>query len=197
MISRTNTEVSLWSARFTTAQPHAWENTLQDIVQNHSGLKYFGFVSNQDHSYTFTRYPREKYGIPTTEELERALVLLQMSLLRLAIQHKDMLEHYGYLQNGYDHRIVLGRHLGYSDQVVIDLEQIQRALPKSSVEEGKVLSVYRQDQDIITYGEPAAVIWTTENELPLVSQLAYDLQQERYTVENFRHNVSTLVEIIR
>lgn len=185
--------VSLWSARFHARRAYDWIPSLEEIVHNHPKVKYFGFTSDENRSYTFTRYPREKYGVQTDEALERALVLLQMALFRSALSYHNILEHLGSAK--HDYRVVLGRYAGYTKQEVVKVPYLQRMLPHSQVKDAKIASVYEDNGIVWTYTEPAALIFTHENELERIARIAAELEQERYTVEDFRRNRAWTVEV--
>ena len=153
-----------------------------------------GFLSavDGDLRFTFTRYPRAKYFV-TDHEWEG-------DARRLAWVTESPIERYENVTDlgaGNDFRVVLGLRRGYDlNAPVHETREVEGPLRGTgcSVGFGEVFSVRPLNDGAALYAEPAAIIQGPLADLRRVYDVAHELGQERFAVEDFKNGKAYMVE---
>lgn len=156
---------------------------------------YSGFsTENPDNrlSYTFTRYPRHKFGIATDEQCFTALSTVTKHLRVEHLMHQARAD-FGPLPDAEaDFRVVLGLHEGYGENSMEHTAaEVQAMLGRNlHVDTGSIFAVGTWGQ----YEEPAAIISGKKTSVQLVYRLAEAFKQSRFTIEDLKYGESSIVE---
>lgn len=154
-------------------------------------FNFFGFLQkNPDSSlsYSFTRYPRKKYGtIPNDDQCRTALNALSHNLK--ALGHEVVAEETSFKCNGYKFRTVFGLEKGYNTGIFHELSSVNSKLGQGfKLSPIKILTV--KDIGKTCYREPAVLVESNtlekqihEDRIKTVMHTASELDQERLTVE--------------
>jgi hypothetical protein len=186
----------LWSATLHSGKELSTKyDEFYDTTRNLSlelNQRFSGFITmtgDRVNTFTRTRYPRKKYGTPTLDELAHSTEALAARLG--ATMQIDRVR-------GNFFRVVLGLLEGYDQQAPVhDLEEVRHALGGTSLRAipAKVFSTRPDGQgNCPVYVEPCAVITGDTGDLPVVYDLADNLRQERFTVEDFSNSQVYVVE---
>ncbi len=158
------------------------------------GESFSGFVTHsndQIHTFTRTRYPRKKYGIPTIEAITASIRLLAERLRDIQIVDETALR-----KNIL--RVVLGLLEGYEkDSPIHTIDEVRRELGDTSLRAISAnVIVVRPDGtgSCDVYTESCAVITGLPDEIEAVYDLADKFKQQRFTVEDFNRKLAWIVE---
>jgi len=154
-----------------------------------TGQNFLGFIDRERNMYIRSRYPRKKYGIPSIEECRESMSLLGNVLHKTVTEKKE--------RDKLCFRIVLGLVEGYGEQNTChSIDLVRNSLPSSlNIRKGKIYSAgFLYNSDYAVYKEPAAIIEGPCDAIMSVYRLAVELNQERFTVDEFFSFVSFTVE---
>ncbi len=183
--------IELWSARLSLQIPYSeFERTVLALASI-NGQSYTGYISTNDDnevtSFTRTRYPRKKFGVPSiyecvtsTEELAEAMggthVIYQASS-----------------KQGF--RVVMGLQEGYDiHSPMHTITEVEQVTLDARVTPADIFAVRHTGSEMSVYTEPVAVIQGHTRLLPRIYNLGDTFRQERFTVENFDTHRSYVVE---
>lgn len=187
--------VPYWSATVTVPTPfrHALVESLNDSARS-LDFTYSGFFTApkaSETAYSFTRYPRHRFGIKTDEQCASALSELTRGLRTRHIVHEVLVEE-GRVGGVEQFRVLLGLQEGYDEGArTHDALEVTNALGSDfTVREVGIYSVGGWG----TYEEPAVLISGDENRLRKVYLLANTFKQSRFTVNNLSKGEAYMVE---
>jgi len=152
--------------------------------------RYTGFIAMSGdhtvHSFTRTRYPRRKYGIPTIADCEDGMQALATALktkVEADPQHEDF-------------RVVLGLREGYNPHNPRhSLAEVIKILGSSYHIEGtSIFAALTTPVGSNFNHEPAVIIRGAMSDILPVFDLAERFSQERFTVEVFNAGLAYVVE---
>jgi hypothetical protein len=159
--------------------------------------RYTGFIELNDdpegmtsvRSFTRTRYPRKKYGIPTIQECEAGMTFLADTIggiLPPSLVTDEQTQEF---------RVVLGLLEGYDRSASLhNVSEVAGSLPYEQVDPAEVFAVRITSDSLSIYTEPAAIVRGSLSRLGAVHELAEAFHQERYTVEDFSNGFTYMVE---
>ena len=174
------TPVNLSCADFEQAMRHA----VEDGTQSYTGF----FTRDLDTvlNFTSTRYPRAKYGIPSTEACNTAMSNLSEILGHGHVRNNTI--------NG-DIRILIGLVEGYNDTLPTHtIDEIHAIAPQLGITPAEVFAIMNTESGISIYTEPVAVIEASLDQIDVIYSIAHAFRQERFAVENFTQRIVYVVE---
>ncbi len=179
--------VPLWSGRMALDCEMSEFRDAAIEVSREGGQLLTGFVESKEGkltSFTRTRYPRPRYGIPSLAECTIGMDALAEKLGTLWHTEDE--------QRGV--RVVLGLIEGYDPaSPVHTASEIAERLPSLTITPAEVFAV-RNAETALIYTEPVAVLNFSTLFLRSVFSLADRFKQERFTVEDFNKKQSYVVE---
>lgn len=162
-------------------------HAVEDGTQSYTGF----FTRDSDNrvlSFTSTRYPRAKYGIPSAEACDTAMSNLS-EILGYTYVRDDAIDG--------DLRIVLGLVEGYDDMSPTHtINEIHTIAPQLRVIPAEVFAIMNTESGISIYTEPVAVIEVSSDQIDSVYSIAHAFRQERFAVEDFTHKAAHMVETL-